>query len=578
MSRTGQAQVAQNPRAIRSLARSAFERADIVLASVAINLFSLALPLVILQTYDRVIPNEGHQTFVFLLIGLAVVIVLDGGVRMIRSYVTAWNAARFEHAVGCRVVDRMLSAPLLDFEREPPGTQLARFGAIETLRDLYAGQGMQALIDIPFVILFLALIGMIGGWLVAVPLAVIVVVGLFAIAVGRDLRRFLEARQVVDDRRYSFVIEALSNMQLVKGLALESLVLRRYERLLRSSCEAIYDVIGKSGAAQTLGSLFSNLTMVSVAGFGAVLVLDEHMTLGMLAASMLLAGRSVQPMLRAISVWTQFQGVKVAESRVQEVMALPREAAGTRRDDAAVSGGFEFHDVGFVYPRTGVSLFRNLDFAVEFGETVAIVGQNGSGKSTLLWLAMGLLAPTAGRVLHGGVDTSSLDPAALRRQIAYLPQRGALFRGTIRDNLTMFAGEDRLDSAMEYAHALGLDEALAKLPRGLDTELSSSTHDVLAAGVRQRIAIVRALAVRPRLVLFDEANSAFDLRTDERLRELFHSLHGEVTMVLVSHRPSLIGLSDKVFEIDDGALRPARREPVSESPASVVEEKFGAVQ
>lgn len=548
--------ISHQPRVLRSLARSAYGRADVLLSSIVINLLSLALPLVILQTYDRVIPNGGHETFVYLMAGLAIVVVLDGGLRLARAYITSWGAARFEHAVGCRTIDRMLSTNSLAFESVPPGAQLARFNAIETLRDLYAGQGMLALIDLPFVTVFLGLIWLIGGSLVAVPLVIILIVGVLAVGLGHRLRDALNARQEVDDRRYSFIIEVLGGMQLVKGLALEALMLRRYERLLRSSSEAVHEVILKSGLAQAHGALFSNLTMISVAGFGAVHVLEGRLTMGMLAACMLLAGRSVQPILRAIAVWVQFQSIKVSEQRLREVMSLPREAEGRTGVTPEISGKFRFDDVGFVYPGTGKALFCNLDLDVRAGEAIAVIGQNGCGKSTFLWLAMGLLSPTTGTILHDDVSMMDIDPSELRKQIACLPQRGTLYRGTIRENLTMFAGEDRLDSAMELARALELDKVLARLPNGLDTELGNSSNDILAAGVRQRVAIVRALAARPRLVLFDEANSAFDLRTDELLRELFQQMHGSTTMVLVSHRPSLMRFADRVVEIADRKLVP----------------------
>lgn len=295
--------------------------------------------------------------------------------------------------------------------------------------------------------------------------------------------------------------------------------------------------------------------MISVAGAGAMLVLDGQLTLGTLAACMLLAGRSVQPVLRAISVWVQFQNVRVAETRLQDVMALPPEGVGTASQATNINGDVKFTDMGFIYPGTENALFLNTDFEIRAGETVALVGENGSGKSTLLWLTMGLLSPTAGSIHHGGMSIAEIGPAAIRRQVAYLPQSNTLYRGTIRENLTMFAGEDRLDAAMEYAHALDLDTVLARLPDGLDTQLGSSSNDILSGGVRQRIAIVRALAARPKLMLFDEANSAFDFRTDDKLRELLESMRGSISMLLVSHRPSLIRMADRVCEISDCRIR-----------------------
>jgi ATP-binding cassette subfamily C protein LapB len=290
------------------------------------------------------------------------------------------------------------------------------------------------------------------------------------------------------------------------------------------------------------------------------------MTTGMLAACTLLAGRSVQPFLRAVGTWTQFQSLKVAEERYRRLMTLPAEAAPAARPMPEISGGFSMDGVRFGYPGTARPLFEGLDLTVAAKEVVAISGGNGSGKSSLLWLAMGLLRPEQGRVLFDGLDIAQHDTRGLRTQIGYLPQRPVLFRGTILDNLTLFGGEQHLDLAMAYARRLGLDRVLAQLPQGLDTAVGDSSFEPLPSGVRQQIVFIRSLVRRPRLILFDEANTSFDMETDQRLKGLLDDLRREAAIVLISYRPSILSIADRFLAIAEGRLVDAPRPGGGRSP------------
>ena len=214
----------------------------VLFASLIVNLFSLALPIVILQIYDRILPNEATDTLIVLTVGLVLVLLLDGAFRTARAYVTGWNAARFEHLLGCRAIDRLLSSHIDKLERDPPGVHLDRLGAINTLRDFHGGQAKLLLVDLPFIALFLALIYVIAGWLVLVPLAIFAVLGAASALIGRLLRQALKERSLLDDRRYSFVIEILSGIHTIKLLAMEPLMLRRYERLQESTAASSYAV------------------------------------------------------------------------------------------------------------------------------------------------------------------------------------------------------------------------------------------------------------------------------------------------------------------------------------------------
>lgn len=526
---------------------------SVLLSSLALNMLSLALPIVILQVYDRILPNQALDTFAILIIGLIGVLLIDGFFRTARAYLTGWNAARLEHLAGCRAIDRMLAADIGEFEKSPPGAHLDRLYSIDQLREFHAGQARLVMVDLPFVGVFLLLIWFIAGPLVLIPIGLLAVLGAVGLWLGRRLKESVQARAELDDRRYSFIIEVLSRIQTVKLLAMEPLLLRRYERLQESGALGTYKTTRLSNLTQSLGALFSSLVMVAVAATGATMVIADQLSIGGLAASTLLAGRSVQPLLRGLGIWTQVQSVAVAKERIAELFAVPPESRGDENACDELKGEVELHNVTFGYGGEK-PMFEGLDLKIAAGEVIGVSGDTGGGKTSLLMLMMGLLRPDAGKVFYDGVDISNMDPYGLRRQIAYLPQSPALFRGSILDNLTMFQGAERVDEALEAAKMIGLHDKIRRLPAGYGTDIGDGAADQLPSGTRQMIAIARALAGRQRIILFDEANSAFDAQTDAHLKQVLAGLKGKTTMVLVSHRPSLLALSDRIYDIKDGKL------------------------
>ena len=544
----------RQPAVIRSLGRVAYGRGDVMGATLFINLLSLALPLVILQTYDRIIPYAASDTLAFMILGLVAVIVINTVLGTVRSHINAWAAARFEHVASCRGIEKLLTSDSTTAQSIAPGVQLNRLGAVDQLRGFYAGQGLTSLIDLPFIALFLGLIAVIGGLLVVVPLSLLAVMGILAAVVGWRLRNAVLERSIIDGRRTNFLIEVMTGIHTVKGLGLERMMARRLDRLQATSAEAVYRTARRSTMAQAIGGTISNLTMIATVATGSLFVLSGQLTTGMLAACTLLAGRSVQPFLRAVGTWTQFQSLKVAEDRYRRLMTLPDEDPPNARPMPRISGGFTLDGVEFGYPGADRPLFTGLDLTVAPGEVVAVTGENGSGKSSLLWLIMGLLRPSAGRVRFDGQDIADVDTRSLRAQIGYLPQRAVLFKGTILDNLTMFEGEPYLNVAMDHARRLGLDRVIAHLPKGLDTPVGDSSFEALPSGVRQQIVFIRSLIRRPRLILFDEANTSFDMDTDQQLKALVAELRQDASIVLISYRPSILGLADRFYKIDGGRL------------------------
>lgn len=551
-----------------SLVRLAWLRPQILFASLALNLLALGLPIVILQIYDRIIPHNAADTLVLLIAGLAMVLALDAMLRVTRHYLINWWAAKFGHSVGVWSFSRLINTDLSSFEADATGTQLRRFGAVEVLRDFYSGQALVALIDMPFIILFLLLIAMIGGPLVAVPIGALLLAGLAISYAGHKLGDTLSARQDTDDRRYSFLIEVLSGIQTVKGLGMEMLIARRHERLQESSSSGTYQSTRRAILIQSLGELFGQMTIGGIAVFGSLMVLDGGMTMGALAACMLLGGRTMQPMIGAINAWKQFQSAILAQSHLREVAEIVSADTSEGTVLRGFTGGIELRSLSFRYPQTERNVLENVNLKIEPGETIAISGNTGCGKSTLLLCIMGILQPQSGSVLFDGHDRTKISRASLRDELAFLPEQAELFDGNILDNLTAFQPERYFDEAVKLSSALGLGKVFAHLPDGLETRVDDGGSNILPRGIRQQIAVVRAIVGNPRVILFDEANAALDVQSDKRLIDLISARLKACTTILVTHRPSVARMADRCFELRDGTLHEVPHPSQNRAPES----------
>ncbi|MDA1323229.1 MAG: ABC transporter transmembrane domain-containing protein [Proteobacteria bacterium] len=534
-------------------------RAELIAASSAINILSLALPITILQVYDRVIPNNSNQTLAIFVVALGFILILDMILSLGRAYISNWTAARVQHRMACDAVGHIFKSDLRAFDASPPGVHIQRLRAIDSVKSHFAGQSLLLIVDLPFALLFFLLIGLIAGPLAVVPVIVLILLGMTAAIAGRRVSAALKLRRETDDRRYNFIIEVLKTIHTIKGLGMEAMMVRRYERLQASSAEASYLFADASTWSRNTGQVFSQLTAIAVGAYGSTMVIDGALTIGALAACTLLASRSAQPMMRAVATWTQFQNARVTRNQVDDLMQLPLESKPEAPALHRIAGNVVLKDVTFSYTQQENALFQNVNLHFNAGETIAVSGPNGSGKSTLLGLIMGLHVPSAGQVLIDGQNIWEHDAVSLRSQVVYLPQQPVLFQGSLMDNLTMFRGDSHIDDALIMAEKLGLHEAVGRMPHGYETRVEHAANDGLPGGVRQRIALIRALTLveNPQLILFDEANTFLDQDSDTRLLELLKYYRGKSALVIVSHRPSFLELADTRYVIRDHGVHKA---------------------
>lgn len=523
---------------------------DLIAATVVMHLLGLALPVTLLQVYDRILANGAIDTLVMLAITVVVAVTLETVLRLVRSTIMAWTSGRFEYLSMRRAFDALLGMELGRFERNGAGGNLEAMGAVQRLKEFYAGQAFVTVVDLPFVALYLVMLGIFGGWLVLVPVLLGAVLYIVGLSEGRRLRAAIRHRAATEASRTNFVLEILAGMHTVKSLAMEALILRRFERLLERGARSDFQVAMLSAKAAGLAMLFSNLTTILVVSIGSLMVIEGDMTTGVLAACSLLAGRTISPIQAILDRWHRFQAVQLAENQLDHLLrGEGEETGGASGAPAPVAGELALDGLSLSFGER-VQVLDDISLTVRPGEMVGITGENGGGKTSLLLVAAGIIPSSAGEVR---IDGLPLAPSGgTPPGVAYISQRTEMYEGSILDNLTLF-DPCRAERAMELSKALGIHRFVSRLPLGYDTHLGQ-TQDSLPRGIRQLIAIARTLAGDPRIVLMDECSTALDGAGHVALRGLLAGMKGTTTLVMVSARPSMLNLCDRVFDLTGGRL------------------------
>ncbi len=546
---------------------------SVLVGSFFLNLLGLAMPLAMLQIYDRILPNNATDTLALLTLGLMVAFFLEAVLKVVRSHVMGWAAVHNGFHRQFHAVTHMLRGRTADINKTPAGDWMDSFDALGELNTFFGGNSRLILVDLPLAVIFLAMILTIGGWLALVPLTLITGFAILTILRGRMLREVLLARADQDNKRYDFLVECLSGIHTIKGLAMESFMQRRFERLHKASSLASYDTVLIGNKVQAIGSLFANVTQISIVTVGALLVMNGQLSIGALVCCSLLSSRLTQPVIRGLGVWSELQNVELAEDRAAKFddLEIDDVETGPVSHDHGLPemrGAITF-DVVSYDPGSAVERgLRDVTLQIAPGEFIGLRGEDGTGRGTLASLIMGDLAPTAGAVTIDGIQPYGKYRRLLNQRIGHAAANPVVFEGTILENITMFGPGFRLEAARRAAQLIGLEEDIHLLPEGYDTLLAQGVGDSLSSGLTQRITIARALATDPKILIFDEANTLLDMRSDRLLLAGLEKLKGRVTTILISNRPSSLRMADRVFEVKNQHVC-----PVLDNPASNIESK-----
>jgi len=527
---------------------------EVLVGSFLINVFALVMPLFIMNVYDRVVPNETTETLWAMAIGVAIVLLFDFGMRMLRSYLVDIAGKRIDVILSANIFEKAMG---IRMEARPAsvGSFASNIHEFESFREFITSATITALVDLPFVILFIGVIFWIGGY-VGIPLVLAVpLILLVGLMLQRQLGAIIQQTFRLAAQKQGLLIESLSSVETVKSLSGEGVLQRKWEQIVGNVARLGIRARTLSSAIVNVSLTVQQLTSVAVVVFGVYLIAERELTVGALVACTILASRALAPLGQVAGLMTRYHQSAAALRTLNNVMQLPIERPANKSfvHRPQVRGDIEFRNVTFSYPGQKTPALSNISFRVAAGERVGLIGRIGSGKSTIEKLVLGLYKPTSGSILIDGVDLNQIDPATLRKNIGYVPQDVVLFYGSVKENI-LFAAPYAEDVALlRAAEIAGVTEFVHPSAQGFDLHIGERGEG-LSGGQRQTVAIARALLLDPPILIMDEPTNALDNRSEENFKAKLDKALGGKTFLLVTHRASLLTLAPRLIVLDNGKI------------------------
>jgi ATP-binding cassette subfamily C protein LapB len=527
---------------------------DSLLAALLINLFALAMPLFSMTVYDRVVPNRAEETLWVLAVGVLLMMLFDFVLRILRSYILDTAGKRIDVTLSAQIMERVLGLGLAN-RPASVGSFAANLRAFESVRDFVASASITTLVDIPFVLVFLIVIAWISPWLLIPPVVCIVLLLVASMVVQQKMQELVSLTQRAAAQRNATLVESLVGIETIKFMVAESSFQRKWEDSTVFLAQNGSKLKLLSSSVMNFAQFMQQLVSVLVVIAGVYLLIANQISMGAIIAASMLAGRAMAPFGQVAGLLMQFHNAKSGLASISTHM----QTAPERPDDssflhrAGFQGTIEFKNVSFTYPDQQQAALQQVSFKIQAGEKVAFIGRVGSGKSTIQRLVLGMYQPTEGAILIDGIDSRQIDPAELRRAAGFVSQDVNLFYGTLKENIALgapFADDQDILAAAEIA---GVTEFANRHPRGFDMAIGERGES-LSGGQRQAVGIARAVLNDSPILLLDEPSSAMDHQSEDALKQRLRQFSAGKTVILVTHRTSLLELVERLVVIDNGRI------------------------
>jgi ATP-binding cassette, subfamily C, bacterial LapB len=527
---------------------------DSLLAALLINLFALALPMFSMTVYDRVVPNRAEETLWVLAVGVLLMMLFDMILRVMRGYILDTAGKRIDVTLSSKIMERVLGLRMAD-RPASVGSFAAGLRAFESVRDFIASASVTTLVDLPFVLVFLLAIGWISPWLLIPPIVCIVILLVASLVVQQKMQELVESSHRANSQRNATLVESLVGIETIKFMVAESSFQRKWEHSTVFLAQTSTKTKLLSSVTMNLAQTLQQLVSVAMVIVGVYLLIDNQISMGGIIAASMLAGRALAPFGQIAGLLLQYQGAKSGLASVDGHMQTQPERADESKflHRTGFQGAIEFKNVSFTYPGQQQSVLNNISFKLKAGEKVAFIGRVGSGKSTIQRLILGLYQPTQGSILIDGIDLRQIDPAELRRAAGFVPQDVSLFYGTLKENITLGAPFANDQDVLSAALLAGVTDFANRHPQGFDMAIGERGES-LSGGQRQAVGIARAVLNDAPILLLDEPSSAMDHQSEDALKARLKSFSQGKTVVLVTHRTSLLELVDRLIVIDSGQI------------------------
>lgn len=526
---------------------------QVIVVSLFINLFILATPLFTMNVYDRVLPNNAIETLWALFIGISLVMVFDFVLKVLRSHFLGIASKRADTIMSNKIFNHLLNIKM-DAKPSSTGQFVSRLQSFESVREFFTSATMAAIVDLPFIVIFIAVIIYIAGPLAYITVFTVLVSVLFSWYLQRPLKTIIEKSVKEDQIKQTTLIEAVAGLEIIKSVKAQNRMKTHWDQSINKTVYYTDKSHFLSQSITYFTAFISQFSNIAIVAGGVYLAQDGEITMGAIIAAMILNGRVIAPVSQIVGMIIKFDKTMLSLNNLDEIMKMPVE----KENKSYISrpnlrGDIQLKDVEFTYKDQNHQTLKNINLTVKQGERIAILGKIGSGKSTLLKLIMNLYEPNKGSVLIDGLDTRQIDPTDLRHAIGSVPQEPFLFMGSIKDNLTI--GEQYVsdEELLRVSKIAGLDEFLGKHEAGYDL-LVGERGEGLSGGERQSVTLARALISDPNIIMLDEPTNSMDRQTEKAFIKKMQNIVEDKTLIVVTHKTSLLQLVDRVIIVENGQI------------------------
>ncbi len=526
----------------------------VVLASVVVNILAIASSLFTMNVYDRVVPNNAVDTLWILAVGVLIAFGFDFLLRNLRGYFVDVAGRNADILIAGKLMQQVMGMES-EYKPDSTGSLANNLREFESLRDFFSSTTLLAIVDLPFLFIFVFIVYLIGGPLCIIPLIAVPLVLTVGLLLQFPFQRFIEDGFKESTQKNALLVEIISGLETVKSCLAEGTMQHRWENIIGMSAVSSTRAKALANFSITFTQFTAQVVSISIVIFGVYRIAQGELTMGGLIACNILVGRSMAPLGAVAALLTRLQQSRMALKSLDLLMKIPNERSEdktfVRYDD--LTSEITFDQVTYQYPRAETLALNNISMTIRPGEKVAIIGRVGSGKSTIGRLCQGLYHPKQGTARIGGIDIRQLDPADLRRMIGYVSQDNYLFYGSVKDNITLGAPYADDQAILRAARIAGVADFLRMHPAGFGLQVGERGMN-LSGGQRQAVAIARALLQDPDILILDEPTSSMDNGSENLFcRRLQAELNGK-TLILITHRHSMLALVNRLIVLDNGRI------------------------
>ena len=540
----------------------------VLIAALLINVFVIFVPLFTMNVYDRVLPNKAVDTLWVLLIGIIVVLCFDFVLKLMRAYFIEQAGKRSDIRMSNKIFDQLLNIKL-DSKPSSTGMFVSRLQSFESVREFFTTATVTALIDLPFVLLFVGIIFYIGGPLGYVSLASMFIAISFSWIMQKPIKKTILNSAKEDQIKQTVLTETVTGLEIIKSVRAQNRMKTHWEKSISQTSYYGNKAHYLSQLVNYFVGFISQLSGVIIVAFGVILASSSEITMGVIIAAMMLNSRVIGPVSQIAGMIIRLDRTLLSLNNIDEIMQMPveRQANYKYLSRPDLNGDIVFKDVNFAYKDQKFDVLKNINLTIKQGEKVGIIGKIGSGKSTLSKLLLNLYEPTKGSVLVDKTDIRQIDPVDLRRSIGHVPQEPFLFMGSIKDNITIGEQYATDEQILEASKVAGVHEFLGKHESGYDLVVGERGEG-LSGGERQSVTLARAILSKPNILVLDEPTNMMDELSENNFKNRLSTIIKNKTVVLITHKPSLLSLVDRLIVVDDGKI-------IADGPKEKIIASFG---